>query len=581
MAAPVDNIPADARNSNLANATTSNTSGGTTPPPTAASAPQGNTKYGYVGLCDALNAYEQGLVAAGTVEIANIYEIQFVPQTIAASPLQPPGATDYSSTANQTNGSAQSKVNPNSNSVNMKSKNLSPAQGTQIVQFIEQTMRNSGYITQQLLSTDGQLDPAAKSTPNSASAKKPVSWFKIVTNAVPIGNTIDKKRNDFAYRITYTIVNYAINEAQSQYTKNANFRGVHKRYDYWFTGLNTQILNYEQKYNTQYFNVLDSKAPTETNQTKTGSDVTNNTPNTSDIGKAMGPNRNVPTTASNQSDQQLKNGAGNPASTIADFLYSQSDQATVKLEIIGDPAWLVQGEMKGIGPNAINTNPFYPDGSVNTEIQEIVFSINFNTAGDYNNGISGPYSGTGLMDIGGEEATKGINTSSAPAQASAAYAAFKVTNHFIKGKFTQELEGRILQNLNSQQINTAAGRDSSITNKLGQLTGLLNSVARVPNIINSGISAVGGVINSSIAALPVAAQTLYSSNADNSSSPISNESSQPAAPAEPPTSNGDINTEQFGPPPPSPEILLQNQLSGNGVTANVDTSVQIMAAPDA
>ena len=147
MAAPVDNIPADARNSNLANATTSNTSGGTTPPPTAASAPQGNTKYGYVGLCDALNAYEQGLVAAGTVEIANIYEIQFVPQTIAASPLQPPGATDYSSTANQTNGSAQSKVNPNSNSVNMKSKNLSPAQGTQIVQFIEQTMRNSGYIT--------------------------------------------------------------------------------------------------------------------------------------------------------------------------------------------------------------------------------------------------------------------------------------------------------------------------------------------------------------------------------------------------------------------------------------------------
>jgi hypothetical protein len=56
----------------------------------------------------------------------------------------------------------------------------------------------------------------------------------------------------YYYKITYTISTYALNEAQSQYFPGAQFRGVQKVYNYWFTGQNTQILSYEQSYNNQY-----------------------------------------------------------------------------------------------------------------------------------------------------------------------------------------------------------------------------------------------------------------------------------------------------------------------------------------
>ena len=442
-------LPAGARqasNAALANAPVR----GRGAPPLATAAPTGNTKYTFIGLCDALNSYEQSLVKAGTVKYANQYEIQFAPASLAASSIVLPGPTDYKQTPNQQDRTAAAVVNPKTNSANMKGKNQAVTQGTQIIQFIEMTMRNSRYVTDQLTVAQDQLTGNALPS-TSTTTNKTTTWFKITVNAVPIGDKIDELRNDYAYKITYTISTYALNEAQSQYFPAAQFRGVQKVYNYWFTGENTQVLSYEQNYNNQYINVLSSKTKTQ------GSQGLNNALANS-VGYGIGPNKNVPSPRSGQSDQQAQNGANNPASTLADYLYSFADQSEITLQIVGDPAWLVQGEVKGITASAFQFTGFYSDGTVNPDTQQVVFAVNWNAPADYNNGTSGPYSGTGLMDVNASSTQNNNNNlSSSPTQASAAYTATEVKSTFSKGKFTQEIKGNALKNLNPTQLAAVPG----------------------------------------------------------------------------------------------------------------------------
>jgi hypothetical protein len=451
------------------------------PPPKAPAAPTGTNKYTYTGLCDALNAYEQSLVKKGTVKYANQYEIQFAPATLASSGITLPGTTDKKQTPTQQNITAKAVVDSNTNSMNTKAKNQAVSQGTQIIQFIEMTMRNSRYVTDQLKVTQDQVTGNALPS-TSTTTNKTTTWFKITVNAVPISPKIDTLRNDYAYKITYTISTYALNEAQSQYFPEAQFRGVQKVYNYWFTGENTQILSYEQNYNNQYINVLSSKTKTQGKQS-----IENALANS--VGYGIGLPKNVPSPRSGQSDQQAENGANNPASTLADYLYSFADQSEISLQIVGDPAWLIQGEPKGITASAFQFGGFYSDGTVNPDTQQVVFAVNWNAPADYNNGTSGPYSGTGLMEVNASS-TQGNNNnlSTSPMQASAAYTATEVRSTFSKGKFTQTLKGNALKNLNPAKLATVVGRPPEASNTKVAADNQPQAGIRTPNLDNGTIS---------------------------------------------------------------------------------------------
>jgi hypothetical protein len=525
-------------------------------PPKADAAPGGSTKYAYTGLCDAMNTYEQDLVKKGTVMYANQYVIEFAPKTLASSGVTLQGTTAYSTTPTQQSRTAKAVTDSNSNSVNNKGKTFSVSQGTQIIQFIEMIMRNSRYVTDQLKVTTDQVTGNSVAS-SSATSTKPTTWFKITVNAVPIGDKIDTKRHDYPYKITYTISTYAINEAQSQYFPDAQFRGVQKVYNYWFTGQNTQVLSYEQGYNTQYINVLSSKTnvqgPQSLNNDLAGS-----------VGYGMGPNKNVPAPASAQSDQQAANGANNPASTLADYLYSQSDQSEITLQIVGDPAWLVQGEVLGITSKAFQFTGFYPDGTVNPDAQQVVFAVNWNAPADYD-------LDTGLMNVNAT-ATKGKadNLSTSPPQASAAYTATSVKSTFSKGKFIQELKGNVLKNLSPKQLAAAtAGAARNTTNTPVPIAPGSRSSTVADS--NENTDQLAGAVASGTAWTP--ASNTSQQPAD-SSSPVSGEPVQLAPPAEQPTSNGDIQQTTDNPPPPKVDI-------NSPVQANSDEAAAVKAYVDA
>ena len=163
----------------------------------------------------------------------------------------------------------------------------------------------------------------------------------------------------------------------------------------------------------------------------------------------------VPTARAAVSDKGADNGANNPAATLADFLYNTSDMGVINLKIMGDPAWIQQGEIVGINAANFNYQGFYPDGTINSDAQKPTIAFNWNAPADYDNGTSGPYSGTGLMNVN-SAATRGNpnNLAAAQTKISAAFQINELTSYFNKGKFEQELSGVLISNLNQSDAAT-------------------------------------------------------------------------------------------------------------------------------
>ena len=506
----------------------------TAAPPKISDAPTGNPKFDYKSLTDALNKQEEQWVKEGRFNKANVYEIVFA-QGIGAAKVANKGPSDKSRTATQ--GGSVAAINSESNSVATGSKNISAPAGTQIVQFIEQVVRDSSYITDRVIASVDQTNPGGPLIPNTPISTEAMNWFKILVDATPIDNTVDIKRNNYAYKLTYIVTPFAINELVSDFFPPAKFRGVHKVYNYWFTGLNTQVLGYEQSYNSLYTttagpsNLADGIALLQSKNTKTANRI-GNAPNPTLLeGEPV--KDAIP---SAETTKGAPNSANTPAAIAADFLYSAADQKKVDIKIVGDPAWLLQGEMLGVDANTLNYSEtgFYPDGTVCTETQQIVFAVNFNSPADYNNGKSGTSSGTGLVDIN-SAATDGNsnNLSKAPTQASAAYYATDVISTFSRGKFEQTLTGAILKNLNQLQISKFVAR-----------TPAANTTARTPaaNTTGSRTPSVSSTDKTGIVAplegVKYGSVDPTSSNSPNSATPVIQRGTQPADPDRPTTSGG-------------------------------------------
>jgi hypothetical protein len=382
-----------------------------TAPPVASAAPNPTI---VSGLAAALNKFEQERVP-GTFTIPDEYEIIIVDDAMQNAKTQPP-RQDNKLTSNATVGmvipadAAQAKLS-SKQTVNFNSKNAAILAGTSIVQFIDQAVRNSTYIYDQQL-TSPAVDKEGnevddKDTPNGKPAG-PFAWYRIGTQVTPKG--YDPKRNDYAYKITYQVSMYKVYGVRSDYFPVSRKNGVHKQYKHWFTGQNSQILTFEQDFNYLFYNTVNA-----TNRTSTP------------YGREQ--EKNSWQTRSNISDQGQPGKTNEPGANAAAYLYSPADQARVKMSIVGDPAWLQQGELwNGLQGNKIYSNNFLTDGTINFENQEVLFEIEFNTPVDYD-------MDTGLMNP---------NQNVRPNYNVYVYKAVEVTSNFSRGRFTQDLDGVLI-----------------------------------------------------------------------------------------------------------------------------------------
>ena len=364
------------------------------------------------GLVEALNQHQQelGNKAEGYIPDRYIIELEDVPGFKDAK-MKKQGTQDKTRAPMVDADDVNTKYNPAKQNFDAEGKSFSIGAGTQIVQLIDQVMKNSEYITsQQTIAFDEVTRKEIQNPP-----VKTVQWYKITQIATPI--EWDKTRRDYAYEIKYRVTRYQINTPRSPYFPPAMYRGVHKVYNYWFTGENTEVLNFEIDANTNYLTPINNSGKVETVR-----------------GDARYAEKRFFQASAEESTQGGRGESTLPAAQLASRLYSPADVAKIDIEIVGDPDWITQSELFY---SKTNLGAFEADGSVNVNAGESLFEIRFNKVVDYDaaTGLTPVYKN----NLAQSQITNELNL----AEESLVFTAYEVTNYFKEGKFTQKLSGTL------------------------------------------------------------------------------------------------------------------------------------------
>lgn len=364
-----------------------------------------------------LNQLQENYKKDGKISAKNVYKIKFNRDNskIKSSTVTLGDAADRDKSpvagsgkiadSSQSNDKNAQKVKPDNNARTFEI----PA-GQPITKVIETVIGQSSYI-RDALTMQGKEDMSDWSDEAKAAEKTRLQWF-IIT---PVCKMLefDTVIKDFAYEITYLINEYKVPRVRSVYISDPEkFYGSHKIYNYYFTGENSEVLSYEQKYNGLfYLNALDNPNP--------GKSYENSDP----LPAAIAVDRKQPA-----DDSGLFDKAGQMIASVRTSLYSPGEQAMATIHIMGDPDFICTT----IGMNYGVYDEYYgPDDSIDPHVGQVFMQLILNEARDYNHN-------TGLMDI-----NRDVRLYNYPSylanEKGIIYTVSDVVSTFSKGKFTQEL----------------------------------------------------------------------------------------------------------------------------------------------
>ena len=401
------------------------------PPAKANSAPS-SKKTITQGLMDAMNTFQQDLVRRNIYSIADQYEIEFAPGAEAIKDativLSDKKKVDKPNTPMNGPATVDGGValDPARQAVDLAQRSMAITAGQQIVQAIELAIRNSSYVYNQSLLV---IKPDGSQETNPTARNTPMKWFLISMSATPIGEIIDPLRNDYAYKVKYIISSYNVPNFDSRYFPVTQFPGIHKQYNYWFTGQNNAVIDYQAQFNS-YYNVTVSGSTSEDSATQKIRE------------KYTSSMRDIPRYV--YMARSTESGAGAPgknnetSSNAAEYLYSPGDLHTAKIKIIGDPAWIQQGSLyRAITDKTFTgvdvTPGFLEDGTIDFDSSQVLLELAWQRPEDYDlsTGLADPYAKT----------QKKYNERR-PLQSNV-YQVTKVTSEFRQGKFEQMLHGSL------------------------------------------------------------------------------------------------------------------------------------------
>jgi hypothetical protein len=400
------------------------------------------------GLIEAMNAHQQDLVKKGQYEVADQYEIVWAgveAESIRDATVTKPGSKVDKDKVGMAPPASQntSSVSDNKQSADTKTRSFGIASGTQMVQALDLIIRNSSYITNQSVTVITDVGDQSEPNPVSTGNKKQLKWFNVLMTATPL--EYDNKRNDYAYKVVYTIVPYVLVDAISEYFPAPEYIGCHKRYPWWFTGENIAVLDYTETFNT-YYNL------TVSGDAAKGSALDDIKKKTTADARFL-PVPFVQSQARSTESAQGANGKANElAANLAEYLYNPGDLANTKIRILGDPAWIQQGQTAGYVDPVLATTPgFGPDGTINFDASHVMFEVAWQRPEDYDifTGLADPYARTSKI-LGG---------SRQPIQ-SRVYRAIRCLSEFRQGRFEQTIEGT-LYTMPVPGVNTGASQSGT------------------------------------------------------------------------------------------------------------------------
>jgi hypothetical protein len=268
-----------------------------------------------------------------------------------------------------------------------------------------------------------------------------VTWYKIETEVYPIIDATEQSRTGKTPKIyIYKVVPYKVHMSTISNPTSAPPKidqlkaNAAKQYDYIYTGLNNDILDFDITLNNQFFagvsadgNALSAGSVTNTNNgTGAQGEAQSSTATNGNASSATG-------TVQQQSTHGTGGGGGGASESVAtrvartfndSIINSGVDLLTLNFTILGDPYYLADSGMGNYNsrPGTLNVTQ---DGQMDYQRSEVDIIVNFRTPIDYNND-------TGLMEFPQE--TLMID------EFSGLYKMLKVRSMWTGAKFTQELE---------------------------------------------------------------------------------------------------------------------------------------------
>ena len=376
---------------------------------------------GIIGLLDILNANQQELYNDKDIIIPNVYKLRFMdvgdgmPSPIGSASIKSPTSTDKTR-------SRPSEAKKTTDSTVGTAVNSYPMLG-----IVDMTFKNDNSIMQaigMIISQSTYLEKAMKKITKDAPAVNSsgedgdlvnggtsmLRYYNLSTEVTVLG--WDTKVRDWAYEITYVIQPYDTPSITSTYGNNPRkYYGPFKRYEYWYTGLNSEIIQYEQVLNNNWINLIAAL---------------DNAPNSIDIARTP----NLPDTGNKQGKQP---GGLTAENTYITNLMDPANWAMAKIKVLGDPDFLISNRPGAIG--AYNQF-YYDDNSINANGGQVFIEINFNEGVDYDNK-------SGQMSLNKNikfwKYPDYVEKAIASRGGGISYMVRKVSSTFSKGSFTQEI----------------------------------------------------------------------------------------------------------------------------------------------
>jgi hypothetical protein len=385
-----------------------------------------------VGLFTQLNAIEQQKFDQDEAEFPNVYTVEYIGDGVDAikdARLILPTDTDKSKWCGPDGGALDIDQATDAEAATAvpddAHRKIIFNGDTTFIEIFDEILKGSGYMYDAL-----KAIYKSQATPDLTTGEQPqedpgsntkVAWYK-VTPVIQKAKW-DSIVVDWAYETIFRIEKYETPIVTTSVTNpSTDYYGPHKRYEYWWTGENREILEYSQKLDNLFYNEV------------LGNANLNNEDN-DQKGRGSGGAAQTPVATNKSTSMPALNAVGGGRSSQNEYvtsLYSPDSYATAKIKILGDPDFLVQ-EHRGGATDSVYQRFYGDDGfRVTANGGQVFIEIDFKEAIDYNGE-------TGVMDLNEsilffrypsalENTIKGVS-----------YKIITIDSTFSEGKFTQEL----------------------------------------------------------------------------------------------------------------------------------------------
>lgn len=381
-------------------------------------------------LLEGINKAQQELLEQGGLEIPNKYKVVYIGAdadvirySSTANPIADSDKTKYPAltaiTADKITAADEIKATPKGNQRELSFKG---GGSTSIHQALQSIVTQSDYIQQAIKNLyTNESEPDRKTNDYKTAnynSNRVLKWINISTEVLNLG--YDTVRSDYAYEITYIIQSYetpVVNVVTAGTT--TPYYGPSKRYNYWFTGKNTEVTRFEMAYNQLYTTIAVGNIPGQDKAT---------TKTTSPIPTTVGQRAPAP--------RQGRLGvAMESQNAYVNYLNDPGAYQTAKISILGDPDWLVKDNASTVNEvfnRFYGTNGF----TINCNSGQVFIEIDFKEAVDYDNqtGVMSVNDKLLFFDFPEEYKTGPNKIQGIP------FTVLTVTSTFRGGKFEQVLD---------------------------------------------------------------------------------------------------------------------------------------------